>query len=100
MVKAEDFLPEDRKRNTDIRSMDPWQVIKQAAEAAGIKIKNPKPNCKHCNGRGYVGRYADSGEPIACKCIFEKEVTDRDTTIEQQYLRPRNRAERRALRRG
>ena len=96
MVKAEDFLPQDKK--TDIRSMDPWQVIKEAANAAGIPIKNPKPNCKHCHGRGYVGRYADSGEPIACRCIFEQEKTDRDTTIEPQYIRPRNRAERRAMR--
>jgi hypothetical protein len=96
MVKAEDFLPQDKK--TDIRSMDPWQVIKEAANAAGIPIKNPKSNCKHCHGRGYVGRYADSGEPIACRCIFEQEKTDRDTTIDPQYIRPRNRAERRAMR--
>jgi hypothetical protein len=96
MVKAEDFLPQDKK--TDIRSMDPWQVIKEAANAAGIPIKNPKPNCKHRHGRGYVGRYADSGEPIACRCIFEQEKTDRDTTIDPQYIRPRNRAERRAMR--
>ena len=98
MVKAEDFLPADKK--TDIRSRDPWEVIKEAAEAAGIAIKNPKSNCKHCHGRGYIGRYADTGEPIVCKCIFEKEDTDRDTYIDPQYIRPRNRAERRALNRG
>lgn len=93
-------LPQDTEKKPDYRGLDPWMIIVESARAMGIKLNRPKENCKHCHGRGYIGRHADSGEPIACKCIFEKEVTDRDTTIEQQYLRPRNRAERRALRRG
>ena len=77
----------------DLRSMDPWRAIVETAQASGIKIKKPKPNCKRCHGRGYVGRYAETGEPIACPCIFPKETYDRE--IGEVQYKPRNRAERR-----
>lgn len=85
-----DFLPKNTQ--PDLRSMNPWQIIKESAMAMGILINNPKPNCKKCHGRGYIGRHADTGEPIACTCIFPPE----DREIGEVTYKPRNRAERRA----
>lgn len=77
----------------DLKSMDPWTVIVEAARAMAIQINKPKENCKKCHGRGYIGRHADSGEPIACPCIFSKQAYDRE--IGQVPHKPMNRAERR-----
>lgn len=77
----------------DLKSMDPWSVIVESARAMGIQINKPKENCKKCYGRGYLGRHADSGEPIACPCIFPKQTYDRE--IGQVQYKPMNRAERR-----
>lgn len=89
---AEEFLPKN-----DIRTMDPWHVIKQSAQALGIKLLSPKQNCKKCHGRGYTGIKHDSGEPLVCPCVFPKEAeSDRELGLEEQYIKPRNRAERRA----
>ena len=87
-------LPQDELNNKqNLKDMDPWTVIVEAARAMGIKINKPKENCKKCHGRGYLGRHADSGEPIACPCIFPKQTYDRE--IGQVQYKPMNRAERR-----
>lgn len=87
-------LPQDTEKKPDYRGLDPWMIIVESARAMGIKLNRPKENCKHCHGRGYIGRHADSGEPIACNCIFPKETYDRE--IGNVQYRPMNRAERRA----
>lgn len=88
----------DEALSKDIKTMDPFVVIVQAARAMGIEIQNPKPNCKKCHGRGYIGRHADSGEPVACTCIFPKQDFDRE--IGEIQRKPLNRAERRAMKKG
>ena len=87
--------PTDEALSKDIKTMDPFVVIVEAARAMGIEIQKPKPNCKKCHGRGYIGRHADSGEPIACTCIFPKQKFDRE--IGEIPHKPMNRAERRAI---
>lgn len=87
--------PTDETLSKDIKTMDPFVVIVEAARAMGIEIQKPKPNCKKCHGRGYVGRHSDSGEPIACTCIFPKQKFDRE--IGEIPHKPMNRAERRAM---
>lgn len=87
--------PTDEALSKDIKTMDPFVVIVEAARAMGIEIQKPKPNCKKCHGRGYIGRHADSGEPIACTCIFPKQKFDRE--IGEIPHKPMNRAERRAM---
>ena len=57
----------------NLRSADPMLIMKLAAEGMGFELKDPKPNCKKCHGRGYLGRKADTGEPIPCTCIFPKD---------------------------
>lgn len=89
---AEEFL------KPDVRTMDPWVVIKQSADAMGIRIQKPKNNCKRCHGRGWIGRRSDTGEPIPCNCIFPKETYDREIGLDETYIKPRNRAERRKKR--
>lgn len=98
MINAEDFVSKESQENLDVKNMDPWEVIQKIAKTTGMELNDPKPSCKKCHGRGWIGRHADSGEPIACSCIFPKQTFDRDIGIEAQYLRPRNRAERRARR--
>ena len=78
----------------DLKSMDPWTVIVEAARVMAIQLNKPNKSCKKCHGRDYLGRRADTGEPIVCPCIFPKQESDRE--IGQVQYRPRNRAERRA----
>lgn len=84
-----DFLPHNG--TVDLKNMDPWQIIKESANAVGIIIYDPKPSCKHCHGRGYIGRHAESGEPIPCRCIFPKPERE----IGNVTMKPQNRSERR-----
>lgn len=89
---------EKSEKQPNYKDVDPWILIVESARAMGIKINRPKENCKHCHGRGYIGRHADTGEPIACNCIFPKETYDRE--IGNVQYRPKNRAERRAANKG
>ena len=47
----------------------PFDVIKKHAEMLGQDINDPKPNCKDCYGRGYIGRDSVTKAPIPCRCI-------------------------------
>lgn len=76
----------------NLRNADPMLIMKAAAEGMGFALQDPKPNCKKCHGRGYLGRKADTGEPIPCTCIFPKS----DRTIGYVPVNyARNRKERR-----
>lgn len=80
---------------TNIRDIPPWEVIKHVAKLTGTIIQNPKPNCKKCHGRGYIGRYAATGEPIACPCIYVKMAKANIDTSNIFMPRKLNRKERR-----
>lgn len=86
------FLQSDKSKSVDIRDIDPLEAIKAAAEGIGLVLNDPNPNCKKCYGRGYTARHADTGEPIACGCLFPKYESQREVG---DVVRPRNRAERR-----
>lgn len=77
----------------NLKEADPMWIMKAAAEGLGIILNDPNPNCKKCHGRGYLGRKADTGEPIPCTCIFPKESREMGAPV--QYI-PRNRKERRS----
>ena len=116
MAELGDFLtPEQKNDRTMLNEMDPWDVIESSAVGMGIQINKPNKNCKHCHGRGWIGRrcVADTNadgspkldqygkpviikEPIPCKCIFPKEAFENEVGDLGMYTRPRNRAERRA----
>lgn len=76
----------------DLKTADPMLIMKLAAEGLGIMINDPNPNCKKCYGRGYLGRKADTGEPIPCTCIYPKETRQIGGPVIQTN---RNRKERR-----
>ena len=73
----------------NLRTADPMEIFKAAAEGAGITLQDPKKNCKKCYGRGFIGRKADTGEPIPCTCIFPK------NSIQDTYYVMKNRKDRR-----
>jgi hypothetical protein len=77
----------------DLRNADPMVIMKAAAEGMGFALQDPKPNCKKCHGRGFLGRKADTGEPIPCTCIFP--TADRSIGNVPFINTPRNRKERR-----
>lgn len=76
----------------DLKTADTMMIMKLAAEGMGIILNDPKPNCKKCHGRGYLGRKADTGEPIPCTCIYPKESRQLGNAL---IYAPRNRKERR-----
>jgi len=76
----------------DLKTADPMMIMKLAAEGMGIILNDPKKNCKKCHGRGYLGRKADTGEPIPCPCIYPKESRQMGNAF---IYAPRNRKERR-----
>ena len=51
---------EKSEEQPNYKDVDPWILIVESARAMGIKINRPKENCKHCHGRGYIGRHAQS----------------------------------------
>lgn len=73
------------------------KLIFETAEKLGVKLKKePKKNCKHCNGRGYIGKKWPSGSPICCSCMYEKEpASTTSLSIGDVPMKPRNRAEQR-----
>ena len=59
----------------DFKDLPPFEIIKMEAEENSIPIRDPKPSCKRCYGRGYVGieidpKTGEKGMPHACTCIF------------------------------
>ena len=95
MTKANDFFKtEEKETEKSLKDMDALEVIKAAAEGIGLILNDPKPNCKKCHGLGYLGRHADSGEPVPCSCIFPKVSVD--TEIGETIV-PHNRAEKRKM---
>ena len=47
------------------------EAVKQMAEAV-----QPKHNCKHCYGTGFIGTNVDTKEKVRCKCTRRKDKTN------------------------
>ena len=93
MSEAQKFIKTDEAIEAEkMLEDDPMEVIKAAAEGIGLVLNDPKPNCKHCHGRGWVGRNAETKEPIPCTCIFPKYESQRPAP----NILPMNRKQRRA----
>lgn len=94
MKDSEMFVPTPEAEAVQkLMEMDPFEVIKAAAEGIGLILNDPKPNCKHCHGRGWIGRNAETKEPIACNCVFPKYESQRP---QNEIILPMNRKQRRA----
>lgn len=93
LVQQKDPAKDEAWRRDPIRIK---MLIKQCADACGLVLKNPKPNCPKCHGRGWTGVDVNTGNPVVCRCVFQKEDLHNPEEVSPQYLRPKNRAERRA----
>lgn len=76
--------------------ISPFDVIKKVAEKMGQIINDPKPSCKHCYGRGYVGRDSKTKSPIPCMCIHPKYDKDLNDKVANKLI-PRSRKHRRQM---
>lgn len=64
----------------DYKDVSPMEVIKKLAEQQKIQLKEPKSNCKHCYGRGWIGRL-QNGAPLECSCIYPPDVKKKNANI-------------------
>ena len=89
-IAANYGLPEDRDGFIDTskgeviekKEMTPFDTIKAIAQHSGVELRDPKGSCKHCYGRGYVGKDSVTKAPIPCACIYPP-LTD---AMKQQQL--------------
>lgn len=93
MSEASNFVKTEEAKVVEENLKDPLEIIKAAAEGIGLILNDPKPNCKHCHGRGYVGLRSGTGEPVPCNCIFPKYESQKPAND----ILPQNRAQRRAV---
>lgn len=92
------FVPTDEaKLQQKYLEEHPLEAIKAAAEGIGLILNDPKPNCKHCHGRGFTGRNHNTREPIPCSCLFPKYESQRESG---EMILPQNRAQRRAAKKN
>lgn len=87
VVEAEPVVP-----------VTPFDVIKKHAEVLGQEINDPKPNCKDCYGRGYIGRDGATKAPIPCRCIYPDYMNARNQHMANRMM-GMSRAERRKMQR-
>ena len=83
-------------------NLDPFEIIKAMAKATNTPIKTPRKGCKHCYGRGYIGKETKSQMPVPCSCIYPPKSPN-EKTAEIAYDANKvnavpNRKQRRAMR--
>lgn len=64
--------------NPEMPVLTDFDKIKATAKVMGIKIQDPRKNCKNCYGRGYTGFNTLTKQPITCHCIFPKAQTQEE----------------------
>ena len=45
---------------------------------------DPKKNCKHCYGRGYIGFDTETGGFVHCKCVMRKKKEEDNSGKEKE----------------
>ena len=51
-----------------------FQLLKNIAKTV-TKMKEPKKNCKHCYGRGFIGYYNGlKSSPVKCRCCYVRPI--------------------------
>ena len=64
------FIDTSKGEVIDKSKLTEFDVIKAVAKQTGTEIRNPRSGCKHCYGRGWVGKDFASQSPIPCSCIY------------------------------
>jgi len=90
----EEFIDTEGGEVIDKENLTPMDAIRAVAKKLGQTLKDPNPSCKHCYGRGWVGKEANTGMPYPCNCI----KTEEDKKKEKESFNVDNRKFRRNLR--
>jgi hypothetical protein len=56
----------------ELKNLPEIDIMKSSAQTIGVTLKDPKKDCRKCYGRGFIGKDAKTGQPIACTCVFDK----------------------------
>jgi hypothetical protein len=106
-TKSHDLVDSDQITSAYEQTPEtPFERIKHSAASYDLKILDPKPNCRKCNGRGYLGIRVDpvtnkaTEIPVPCPCIYPKPTTvdekiQRDSAQHIQSIKYMNRKQRR-----
>jgi len=70
---VEEFIDTEGGEVIDKASLTPMDSIRAVAKKLGQTLKDPSPGCKHCFGRGWDGKDAETGMPIPCGCIYTED---------------------------
>lgn len=81
LPESEDkFLDTAKGEVIEKEDISPFEIIKAVAEQTGNEVRDPRPSCKHCYGRGYIGRDAATKMPIPCNCIYPNRTPNEKVT--------------------
>lgn len=89
------YVDEEKGEVVDRSDLTPWEMIESLASQLGVKLLDPKDNCKDCHGRGYTGIHCDTKTPIPCMCIFPPEAKEKQKEMAAQAGFMNRRAKRR-----
>jgi hypothetical protein len=64
------FIDTSKGELVDKANLTDFDMIKAIAKQNNLEIRNPRKGCKHCYGRGFVGRDSKTKQPIPCSCIY------------------------------
>ena len=94
LEKASYNLPEDEEIFVDEqdgsikldKDLSPFEKIQVVAKKNKVKINDPKKNCKHCYGRGYIGFDINKENyPVPCTCIYPSETRQQKPSLAPNY---------------
>ena len=70
------FIDTSKGEIVDKSKLTEFDVIKAIAKQTGTEIRNPRSGCKHCYGRGWIGKDWVTKAPIPCSCIYPHKTPD------------------------
>lgn len=70
------FVDTSKGELVDKSKLTEFDVIKAVAKQTGTEIRNPRSGCKHCYGRGWIGKDYKTGAPVPCRCIYPPKTHD------------------------
>lgn len=85
----------------DPDKIDAWDVIVHMSKIMDIEIQDPKSGCRHCFGRGWIGRDTKTRHPVPCSCIYppktEAQKHEENAYMNKVAMANMNRSQRRRV---
>jgi hypothetical protein len=63
-------MPKTQIPTVKFMEKPPYDFMMESARKNGVRIGDPKKNCNLCGGRGIVGYYYGTHNPIPCECVI------------------------------